>query len=260
MNLLNKHIVVTGGTGGIGSRLCRELILQGANTTVVARDDVLEFSGKVIRGDLSTVTGINEVAKQLQELQQQQEIDILINLAGLQYFGVIDQQSPEHTALLFNLNLLAPILLSQALLTKMKETGRGHIVNIGSIFGSINFPHFVSYSSSKAGLKAFSEALRREVSSYGIDVSYIAPRGVNTPFNSYKVRQYADISKMKMDDPQSVVAQLLSAITKKKKDTYLGFPEKLFVRINAIFPRIVDAALATETAKVKKMLNNERRL
>ncbi len=249
MDFRNKHIVVTGGAGGIGSLLCRQLLAQGAKITVIDRVNSIDFEGTLIQGDLANLEGIAAIAHQLQK----QSVDILINLAGLQYFGVFEEQSPENTALLYNVNLLAPVLLTQALIPGMKKRGKGQVVNIGSTFGSINFAFFITYSSSKAGLQGFSEALRREVSSDGIDVTYIAPRAAKTPLNSEKVLKFAKITKMNMDQPEWVVDKIIVALKKGKKDVYLGFPEKLFVRINAILPRLVDFALAENTQKAKPL-------
>jgi short-subunit dehydrogenase len=152
-------------------------------------------------------------------------------------------------------NLIAPVILTQAVLPKMKARGRGHIVNIGSTFGAINFAHFATYSSSKAGLQGFSEALRREIDGQGIDVTYVAPRAVKTPLNTEKVMQFAAITKMNMDSPEYVVAKIIEAISARKKDVYIGFPESLFVRINAIFPAVVDKALVANDKKARTLFN-----
>ena len=77
-------------------------------------------------------------------------------------------------------NLVAPAALCCACLPFMKRRNSGQIVNIGSIFGSIPLAHFAAYSSAKSGLRAFSEALRRELADTKIAVTYIAPRAVRT--------------------------------------------------------------------------------
>ena len=138
----------------------------------------------------------------------------------------------------------------------MKKRGDGQIVNIGSIFASINFAHFVTYSSSKAGVKAFSEALRRELKGSGVHVSYVAPRSIKTPLNSAKVLQMAKATKMNMDSPEFVANHIIEAIKHKKKDVYIGFPESLFVRINGLLPRMVDSALAKNDAIARTIINN----
>lgn len=249
----DKHVVITGGAGGIGNLLTRAFTEQGALVTIVDRVDTIESADNVIlsQGDLSSIEGIKKVA----EVLASEQVDILINLAGLQYFGLFEEQSAEHMMLLYTVNLVAPAMLAKAVLPSMKARGQGHIVNIGSTFGSINFAHFVTYSSSKAGLKGLSEALRREVSGDGIDVTHISPRAVKTPLNSSKVMQLAKIVKMNMDTPEHVVEKIIQAISKKKKDVFIGFPESLFVRINAILPRVVDKALAADDKKARTLLN-----
>jgi len=135
----------------------------------------------------------------------------------------------------------------------MKARGRGHIVNIGSVFGSINFAHFVTYSSAKAGLRGFSEGLRREVAGSGIDVTYVAPRAVRTPFNGDDVLRLAAATRMNMDEPEAVAKRILRAISRHEKDVYIGFPESLFVRLNALMPRLVDVALASDDRKARAL-------
>ena len=152
-------------------------------------------------------------------------------------------------------NLVAPVLLTQAILPAMKSQGYGHIVNVGSTFGSINFAHFVTYSSTKSGLKGFSEALRREIDDLGIHVTYVAPRAVKTPLNTEKIMQLAEMTKMNMDSPEYVAEKIIQAIIHKKKDAYIGFPESLFVRINAVMPRLVDRALAGNDKKARMLFN-----
>lgn len=249
MQLKGKNIVITGGSGGIGSLLAKEFSAHGANIIIVDRA-APAGSGHFIQGDLSSFEGISAIAEKLKAIK----VDILINLAGVQYFGLSEAQSPQNTSLTYMVNLIAPVMLSQAVLPAMKERGFGQIVNIGSIFGSINFAHFATYSSSKAGLKGFSEALRREVAKDGIAITYIAPRAVKTPLNSGKVMELAKLTKMKMDEPSVVVEQIVQAVVHEKKDVYLGSPEKFFVRINALLPRLVDGALKKNDLIARKLL------
>lgn len=240
MPLKDAHIVVTGGAGGIGSLLCKSLMAEGAEITVIDRVDALDFGARLFRGNLGTVEGITELSQKLAV----EHVDMLINLAGIQYFGPLDQQPPENIALTYTINLLAPVLFTHALLPQMKARKSGHIVNIGSTFGSIPFAHFVTYSSSKAGMKGFSEALRREVVAEGIHVTHISPRAVKTKLNNEKVLKFAELTKMNMDAPEEVAHRILQAIKKQEKNVFIGFPESLFVRVNALLPNVVDNALS----------------
>jgi len=239
MRLKGKHVVITGGAGGLGSRISALMQKKGAQLTIVDRAKELPFDANLVTGDLSTQEGIAAIGEQLAAL----EPDILVNLAGIQYFGPLEKQSADSIQLTYMINLVAPVMLSQAVLPAMRKRGKGQIVNIGSIFGSINFAHFATYSSAKAGLKGFSEAIRRELQSTGVGVTYIAPRAVKTPLNNNTVMRFAELTRMAMDDPDYVANRIVRSIIAGKKDVYIGFPESFFVRLNAVLPRLVDGSL-----------------
>jgi short-subunit dehydrogenase len=170
-------------------------------------------------------------------------IDVLINNAGITDFENFADQDPEVIERIFALNLLAPLQLTRAILPELLERGSGRIVNLGSVFGAIAFPCFASYSASKFALRGFSEALRRELDGSGVGVTHVAPRAVKTGLNSPAVYRMAAAVKMHMDDPVDVAQQVVRAMESDRKDVYLGFPESLFVRVNALLPRLVDRAL-----------------
>ncbi|RKZ97160.1 MAG: short chain dehydrogenase, partial [Gammaproteobacteria bacterium] len=107
---------------------------------------------------------------------------------------------------------------------------------------------------SKFALRGFSQALRRELAETAIKVSYIAPRAVKTSLNSSAVYNMADEVKMNMDTPEKVAKQIVDSILKEHKEKYLGFPESLFVRINALFPSLVDRATRGQNKIAQKYI------
>lgn len=251
MSLDGKQIVLTGGSGGIGKLVADRLTAAGAEVTIVDKAAPSTKGLRYIAGDLGSLPGIAAVAAEV----SRRSCDILINLAGIQFFGPLEQQEPGHVAASYTVNLIAPVLLTQAVLPGMKSRRSGQIVNVGSIFGSINFAHFATYSSSKAGLRGFSEALRRELKGSGIDVTYIAPRAVKTALNSANVVRFAQVTGMNMDSPETVAAKICAAITSRRKDVYFGFPESLFVRVNSLLPRLVDVALAGNDRQARQLFS-----
>ena len=250
MKLKGKKIVITGGAGGIGSRVCELAAQKGAIPIVVDRVAGPAAQWHYIQGDLSSLSCVAAIAVRVAEMQP----DILVNLAGIQHFGTLESQTPEQIALMYQINLIAPVLLTQAVLPGMKKRKSGQIVNIGSIFGSIPFAHFVTYSSAKAGIKAFSQALRRELVDDGITVTHIAPRAVKTPLNNEKILKLAARTGMAMDPPEKVAARMVQAIEDDANDVYIGFPESLFVRVNALLPKLVDGALLKNDRIAKEIL------
>ena len=246
MRFDGQKIAITGGAGDLGGRIARRLMAAGAKVSVLDRVAPSAKGAESILCDLADPASLEAAAQTLAG----QDWDVLVNLAGVQYFGPVEGEKPDQLARTFAVNLVAPIRLTQAVLPRMRARRRGRIVNIGSIFGSINFAHFATYSSSKAGVHGFSQALRRELKGSGVDVVYVAPRAVKTTFNSAKVLEFAYLTKMTMDDPDAVAARIVEAIGGRRPEVYLGFPEALFVRLNAILPGLVDRALASADRRV----------
>ncbi|WP_296595663.1 SDR family NAD(P)-dependent oxidoreductase [Phenylobacterium sp.] len=251
MRFRGESVLITGGSGDLGGRIAAQLMAEGADVTVLDRQAPAQPGVRFVPCDLSTPEGADAAAAELAKLP----CDRLIHLAGILYFGPAEAEPLAQLERTLNINLLAPMRLSQAVVPAMRKRGRGQIAFVGSIFGSINFAHFASYSSSKAGLRAYSQALRRELAGTGVDITYVAPRAVKTGFNSGKVLEFAALTKMNMDPPGPVARRIVDAVAARRGDVYLGFPESLFVRVNAIAPRLVDRALAASDRKVAALFD-----
>ncbi|GLR46352.1 SDR family NAD(P)-dependent oxidoreductase [Sphingomonas astaxanthinifaciens] len=248
MRLDGKMVVMTGAAGGIGSLLCRELRARGARLVGVDRV-VCEECDETILADLGSREGLEQLAGSLAG----REVDILVNLAGMQYFGPIERQDPGSIWAGYVVNLIAPATLIRAVLPQMQARGHGQIVNIGSVMGAVNYPHFATYSSSKCGLRGLSEALRRELGRSPIAITHIAPRAVRTGFNNAEVNRFMEVTGMKADEPEAVAAAIAEAIGRRRKEVTLGGPERLFTRLNGAFPRLIDAGLESTTAKARAL-------
>ncbi len=252
MNLHDARILLTGAAGGIGQALARELASRGARLALVDRNgEALEALATALNdtpgaafpvaADLLDPAGREgAVAAAREELGG---LDCLVNLAGLLSFRPFEEEEEAVIERIVQLNTVVPMLLTRACLGAMVAQGSGLVVNVGSTFGSIGFAYFATYSASKGAMRAFSEALRRELADTGVRVAYIAPRAVRTPLNTGPVMRMAAAVKMNMDEPDQVANQIAAAMAKGRDEVYLGFPESLFVRINALFPRLVDRAL-----------------
>ena len=249
MSIKGQRIVLTGGAGGIGTLVAQDLIEREADVLVVDRVKPRTLNARYLAGDLSTMEGIAAIAAEI----AQEQPEILINLAGMQFFGPMEQETSAHLHAGYMVNLIAPIALTQSVLPAMKYWRSGQIVNIGSVFGAINYPHFATYSSAKAGLRGFSEALRRELHGSGVAVTHIAPRAVRTRLNDGKVMRFAELTNMTMDEPDAVALKIVQATIERKKDVVIGFRERVFVQVNALAPRLVDAAIAADTIKARHL-------
>ncbi len=249
MTFAERKVVMSGGSGGIGRQVAELLLQRGADLVTISRSGEGPRAARHLKADLSTDQGIDAAG----EMVARERPDILINLAGVQYCGAFEKQPLDKLREAYAVNLIAPVALCRAALPAMQQRRDGQIVNIGSIFGSIPFAHFAAYSSAKAGLRSFSEALRRELVDSGVSVTYVAPRAVRTAIITPLVERYAQLVGMTIDEPARVASRIVCAIERHEKDVYLGFPESIFVRLNAVMPRMIDRAVAPRDRKAKRL-------
>jgi len=249
MDLKDKTVVLTGATGGIGAAMASALAGLGANLILVSRDQrKLESLRDELPGDQHVL-----VAADLSEAGGREAVlsaccngvDILINNAGVNHFGLLQSQSEQQLRDMFELNTLVPILLTRALLPLLRQS-TSSIVNVGSGFGSIGFAGYCGYSASKFALRGFTEALRRELADRPINVLYLAPRATETAMNSEHVVEMNRELGNAMDSPQWVASELIKLLKKSSGSRYLGWPERFFIKLNSLFPFIVDKALARQ--------------
>lgn len=242
------RIVLTGSAGGIGSRIAMRLRDAGAYVVGIDRGFSVTCSESV-ESDLSCPDALEGLATTLAG----RRVDILCNVAGLQYFGPLEAQGPARIALGYAVNLVAPTILASAVLPQMIARGSGQIVNIGSVMGAVPYPYFTTYSSAKAGLKAFSQALRREVRGRGITVTHVAPRAVRTGFNTAAVERFMDLSGMAADAPDLVADRIVAAIERRANDVSIGLPERIFSQLNAALPGLIDRGLTKPVATARTL-------
>ncbi len=225
MPLKGKSVYITGGTGGIGTPLVA--MLRKAGAIVIVHD---------LNEDGDLVKNRDKICSYL----KQNTPDILINMAGYNVFDYCEDQDLEA---IIALNMIVPIRLSQAVLPVMKRRGSGHIVNMGSMTALIPLPHLTGYVSAKAGLKGFCDCLRRELGGSNIAVTHIVPRAVKTGMNTGTRAEINTRTGVHYDDPRDVAALIFEAITKRRNEVRIGWPERFFAILNANLPFIIDRGL-----------------
>jgi short-subunit dehydrogenase len=257
MQAEGKTILVTGATGGIGSLLCRELARRGARLVMncMSREKLaklqVELSGRhvAVAADVSTAEGRQAIVAACLDAGG---IDGLINLAGILDFGMFQNQDEALIARIIEVNTKAPVLLTHQLLPMLLDKPAARILNVGSIFGSIGHPGFTVYCASKAAIKTFSEALARELADTPVTVAYIAPRATRTALNTDRVTALNTELGNKTDTPGHVAASIADMFEDDSHRRFLGWPEKLFVHVNALLPAVVHKALVKNLPIIKK--------
>ncbi|HBA09179.1 MAG TPA: short chain dehydrogenase [Methylotenera mobilis] len=263
MQLKNKCILLTGATGGIGKQLALQLARKGAKLILVGRDsNKLETLAQQIHNkggnaatlvaDFATAGAPQQIA--LQATQQFGNIDILINNAGILDFIQFEDQSPERITQMIETNVTAPIQLAHALLPQFKANNQGQFVMIGSILGSLGFPHYATYCATKFAIHGFSQALRRELVDTNIGVTYIAPRGVNTSMNDAATLAMLAKTGGNVDEPEKVAAIIVKAIEHQQQEVFIGQPESFFAWLNGFMPRVVNLGLKKQARVAKEFV------
>lgn len=256
----NKTVLLTGASGGIGSAFANALSNVGATMILVGRNtqrlqtlsENIGAQHHIVTADISMKSGRNHVISFCE--QYENNIDFVINNAGISDFSTLENTCADDVDAIINTNLTSQILLCQGLLPLLLRQEQARIVNIGSTFGSIGFPGFSVYCASKFGLRGFSEALGRELMDSSVSVSYFAPRATKTTINNDIVVKMNNELGTKMDEPSLVAEELMIFLQSNNRRAYIGWPEKLFVRINALFPSIVDKSIFKQLPIIKRYL------
>lgn len=246
--------LVTGASGGLGRAMAQALAARSSAMILAGRDaaslDALkralsaahpQLSVDAVSGDLTDRAARQRLADAAGALAQ--PIDLLVNNAGANDFHAFDRQSAEAIERLVAVDLLAPMLLTRALLPLLKRAPRARIVNVGSVLGYIGYPGFCAYCAAKSGLRGFSQALRRELADSNVDVRYFAPRATRTRLNSAAVSALNRALGTREDDPAHVARALLRFLDAGSHERVLGFPERLYVLFNQWAPWINDRAI-----------------
>lgn len=249
--------IVTGATGGIGRAVAQRLCREGAHVLLVGRRaEVLHeiagrFPGQVtaVCADLTERAGRDTVLAAGRAFGRP---DCLINCAGAGGFALVEDQDDEALETLVATNVTSVLQLTRRLLPLLQEADEAVVLNVGSTLGSIGYPGYAAYCATKFALRGYSEALRRELADTRIRVLYVAPRATRTGMNSAAVEAMNRDLGVGMDSPQQVAASVLLALVSGREETYLGWPERLFVRINGVLPRWVDRALRKHLPVVRR--------
>ena len=257
MQLSECRAILTGASGGIGLALAAELCAGGAQVLAVARhgealDALLQHYPAQVRwvqADLRDAAGRQRVVEAAREMGG---LNLLINAAGVNRFALLEQTSEEQIAEMLELNVVATLQLTRALLPQLRQQAHALVVNVGSTYGSIGYPGYAVYCASKFALRGFSQALRRELADTGVNVLYVAPRATRTTMNSSQAMALNDALKAGVDSPQHVAAAVMHAIRANLDELYLGWPEKFFVRLNGLLPGLVDRALRKQLPVIRR--------
>ena len=182
---MKKVILITGASSGIGKDTAISLIkyghvVYGAARRLEMMQDIIQAGGHAIKMDILKDRNIDDVVNQI--INEQNRIDILINNAGYGLWGAVETISIDEAKRQFDVNIFGLAYLTKKIIPFMREQKSGKIINMSSMGGKVYTPFGAWYHATKYALEGWSDCLRIELKSFGIDVILIEPGVIKTEF------------------------------------------------------------------------------
>ncbi|MBL8090065.1 MAG: SDR family oxidoreductase [Anaerolineales bacterium] len=253
MEVKGKVVIVTGASSGIGEATAREFGKEGAKVVLAARRvDKLQTLAEeinkmgtealVVQADLSKLEDIQKLVSET--LTKFNRIDILVNNAGFGRLDWLENLDPvKDIQAQIDVNVMGVIQTTRQVLPVMMKQRSGSIINMCSMAGLVATPTYTIYAASKHAVHGFSEALRREVKPWGIDVSLVYPGGVVTEFASHagiKRKTNATTPKFMLLTAEQVAQAVVKLVRHPKRMWILPWMWSFTVFMNRFLPGLVD--------------------
>ena len=180
-----KNVIITGSSNGFGLKAAKDFAdkgyqvfatmrnPEGKNATAKAELEGHSSIIKVLDMDVTNDESVKEAMSTI--LAEAGNIDVLINNAGIMYLGITEAFSVEQAKFQMETNYFGAIRVMQAILPSMRKAGSGLIINTSSLVGRMSPPFFGTYTATKHALEGYSQALRYEVSPFGVDIVLVEP-------------------------------------------------------------------------------------
>ena len=189
MNVNGKHIIVTGGSLGIGRETAKKLIEKGAKVLVTGRSQkrldkaFIDIECQTIAFDIGDTSNIENNAKKCMDLLDG-KVDVLVNNAGIGVRKSIEELSIESFMKVFNVNVFGLALFTKEIVPAMKNNNGGTIINIGSTASLKGYQTGSVYASSKFAVRCLTQCWQAELRPHNIRVCQINPSEVTTAFGN----------------------------------------------------------------------------
>lgn len=257
--------VITGATSGIGRETALEFARAGAVVVIAGRREerLLKLVGEIKATGGRALAVVTDVAVQQQvdyliecAIDKFGRVDTLVNNAGVGYAGRFDEMTLEDFRRVMDVNFWGAVYASKAVVQTMrKQRGGGVIINVSSIFGKRGIPFETAYCASKFALAGFSEALRAEVMSDGIDVSTIFPGAVETEiFESATNRTGMEVPSFVPKFPAKAMAKIIVQTARfPRPEVVMALDAQAINFFNTLVPGLMDLALGWSVPFIEGM-------
>ncbi|MFQ5732669.1 MAG: SDR family NAD(P)-dependent oxidoreductase [Planctomycetaceae bacterium] len=226
----DKRVLITGAAAGIGRAMAFRFAREGAFVYLLdvdapqLRDTLgrLAETGAKCDGavcDLADAAALKAAVETV--LDRCRTVDVLVNNAGVTYYGPTVRITPEQWERLLAVNFLAPVRLTQRLLPTLLSQPEAHVINVSSMYGLFVTPRSSAYHATKYGLIGYSEALRAEFSRFGLGVTSLCPGYVRTSLYDtamrHKERDLPTPPRWLTTTPERVADKALHAVRRNRR-------------------------------------------
>lgn len=264
---LGGTVLVTGAGSGIGRACALMLAREGLHVTVAGRTRATLDAVAACAANIDVaVMDVTDQASVERAVVAISPIGAVVNNAGVSVMGPLEGVSLDEWRRQFETNVFGVATVCRAVLPQMRQRGQGRIVNVGSVAGRLAAPFMGTYAASKHAVEGMTDALRREVQGYGIDVSLVRPGFVDTPFGEQEqaslaanahpdyveagtkfARWHKDHGHAASPSPDVVAAAVLRALTDSAPADRYTAPAKAKRQIamrNVLPTKLVDRMIA----------------
>ncbi len=247
---MNKVVVITGASSGIGLATANRLAAAGYRVYGLARRPFASDNFTCYRADVNDFDAVKAIFGEI--FEKEGRIDAVVNNAGFGIAGAMECATPERIQAIFDTNLTAAVKISSLAIPYLKLS-KGNLVNIGSVAGELPIPFQSCYSATKAGILNFTLALDGEVRRFGVKCSVVQPGDTKTGFTAARVVEGGEadygghigksISRMEHDEqngksPDTVAKAVEKALKRRNPPLKItvGGQYKLFVGLKKLLP------------------------
>lgn len=261
----NRVVLITGGTEGIGAACAREFLSRGATVVVAGLtggpngpEGALALHGDLAKREFRKSI-VDTIGVRLGRL------DVLVNNAGVGMYRPASLSEDDDISRIFEVNVFAPFALARDLLPVLRKSGRGVVVNMGSVGAWANLPWSPVYCASKSALQSLSEGMYREFREYGVHVVTVAPGIVDTGFREHVIRGEAPEGVRAIRgvvNPEALAAAIVNAVEKRRRRVIKPWTVIPFALLNAFTPGIIDwycrSRWRLQSASVQKKVSADK--
>ncbi|MDN3612354.1 SDR family NAD(P)-dependent oxidoreductase [Vibrio ostreicida] len=251
MNFKKRHVVITGGSTGIGFSIAKSFAMKGANLHLIARNKENLIKSKkqlsIVNSEINIETyaidlkNLSDIERKIQSIGTTHGIDLIINNAGVEAYGKFEDLDEETLRHVFEVNYWGAVNVTRAAIPFLKKSPIGNISFVSSVAGYLGACGYVSYAPTKFALTGFAECLRMEMKPFNISVNIVFPPDTDTNMYTrekmFQIPEAKALSKHgKVISPDIVADKLITSIINGKFEVLCNKESIIIKVIKNIFP------------------------